>query len=425
MAITPRTCLWPLTVALCVSFALSMGLTYRSNTHCYAAVCSERHSPLHTRIQVVVWYLWLALTIAVLGFRSFKPVLRKFLGRQLRVPGTQTRITLSTPLMAAWIISLYGTITGIWWRELTVYYHKRDQEGETTDAAGCLVATSLTGQWCALSLGLALAPVSRHSALGSFFKLTFRDTQHFHTCISHVLVVLSIVHLLIYVYWAGYWRSLSLQQQKVFPVYNPVYLSEDVWPESNASLAKWRASLLFTGAAAAFTMIIIVATSFPLVRRRFFKVFSYIHTTSIVAVILSCLHSNSVLYCAAPGISMYILDKSMRIWELHSELPGRITPLGKGWYLYVSPILSPSPMLTPQTQRPPPPLTPRRLRLLFPRGTFLYLPHRLCRPRTAPLHCHHSPGSRRRHNRAHRKFHHHRIPLPSPRWRNPLHLRHR
>ncbi len=37
--ITPRTCLWPLTISLILTFALSIGLTFQSDHHCYAATC--------------------------------------------------------------------------------------------------------------------------------------------------------------------------------------------------------------------------------------------------------------------------------------------------------------------------------------------------------------------------------------------------
>lgn len=307
MTITPRTCLWPLTGALCISFALSMGLTFRSNTHCYAAACSERHSPLQTRIQVVVWYLWLALTVTVLGFRSFKPWLRKFLDRQVRAFGTRDRFSLSSILMVLWIMGLYGIIWGIWWTELDRWYTSRGPG--MNESAGLNAAISLTGQWAAMSLGLALTPVSRHSALGSFFKLTFSGTQAFHMMVSYLLITLVLLHALLYIYWAGYWKTWPIDKQALFPVYNPTYNADEVYPGNKTAMGRYRATLVFSGGVAAFIMLMIALTSIRIVRRKWFKVFYWVHAMSLLAIFIAALHSSTLFYCIAPGVFMWLLDK--------------------------------------------------------------------------------------------------------------------
>ena len=307
MTITPRTCLWPLTGALCISFALSMGLTYRSNGSCYAGVCSETHSPLQTRLQVAVWYLWLALSVTVLGFRSFKPWLRKFLNMRISVFGTTHKAWLSSILMALWISSLFGIITGIWWRELHRFY--LSQGPDMVQSAGVLAAISLSGQWAALAFGLALTPVSRHSALGSFFKLSFSGTQKFHMMVSYLLITLVFVHTLLYLYWVGYWKTWPADKQALFPVYNPEHSNDEVYPGNKTALGKYRASLVFTGGASAFILLLIVITSNRFVRGRWFKIFYWVHTLSILSIIVAALHSSTLFYCIAPGIFMWLLDK--------------------------------------------------------------------------------------------------------------------
>lgn len=306
MTITPRTCLWPLTGALIISFGLSIGLTYRSNTHCYAAVCSERHSPLQTRIQVVVWYIWLALTVTVLGFRSFKPWLRKILNRQVKLVGTH-RISLSSILMVFWILGLYGAISGVWWNELERWYISRGPGME--QAAGLLAAISLTGQWSAMSLGLALTPVSRHSALGSFFKLTYKGTQAFHRSVSYLLISLVLLHALLYIYWAGYWKTWPADKQALFPVYNPTYNANDVYPGNTTTVGRYRASLVFTGAASAVIMLFICVTSISIVREKWFKLFYWVHSLVLLSIVIAALHASTLFYCIAPGIFMWFLDK--------------------------------------------------------------------------------------------------------------------
>lgn len=314
MTITPRTCLWPLTGAICISFALSIGLSYRSNTHCYAAVCPERHSPFQTRIQVVVWYLWLALTVTVLGFRSFKLPLRKFLNKQIRLLGTKDRFSLSSILMVLWIMGLYGTSWGIWWNQLERWYTYRGPG--MNDSAELIAAISLTGQWSAMSLGLALTPVSRHSALGSFFKLTFSGTQAFHTVVSYLLINMVLLHALLYVYWVGYWNTWPADKRELFPVFNPAYNADEVYPGNKTVLGRGRASLVFTGGAAAFIMLMIVITSIRIVRRKWFRIFYWVHAMCIPAIVIASLHSSTLFYCIAPVVFMWLLDKCVYLYAL-------------------------------------------------------------------------------------------------------------
>lgn len=81
--ITPRTCLWPLAISLVVTFGLSIGLTFRSNHHCYAGTCGEWLFPLQARLHVVIWYAWLSLSITFLAIRAFHPEMGKVLAKPL------------------------------------------------------------------------------------------------------------------------------------------------------------------------------------------------------------------------------------------------------------------------------------------------------------------------------------------------------
>lgn len=225
------------------------------------------------------------------------------------------------------------------------------------ESAGLHAAISITGRCSAMSLGLALTPVSRHSALGSFFKLTFNGTQAFHMMVSYLLISLVLLHALLYIYWVGYWKTWPADQQTLFPVYNPTYNASEVYPGNKTTLGRYRASLVFTGGAATFIMLMIFITSIRLVRQKWFRIFYWVHSMCVLAIILASLHSSTVFQCIAPGVLMWLLDKFvpypaaavllrdangcnrlMRIYELYGALYGTITPLGKGWYLLSCPL---------------------------------------------------------------------------------------
>ena len=79
-------------------------------------------------------------------------------------------------------------------------------------------------------------------------------------------------------------------------------------------------------------------TSFPIIRRKWFNVFYFTHLLGIVAVVIICLHASTMFYCTIPGLSMWLLDWSMRVYELKEKMGSRLTALGNGWYTLTMPL---------------------------------------------------------------------------------------
>lgn len=148
--ITPRTCLWPLTGSLIASFALSLGLTFQSDHHCYAGTCGEWLFPLQARLHIVVWYCWLSLSVTILALRAFHPSIRRGLHKQLyanQLPVVRKSLTISGVLVFFWVLSLYGIIIGIWWLRLQGYFVTRGEQGGMMSGNRRVAAIALTGQY--------------------------------------------------------------------------------------------------------------------------------------------------------------------------------------------------------------------------------------------------------------------------------------
>jgi hypothetical protein len=333
--ITPRTCLYPLTGSLFLTFALSIGLTFVSNHHCYAGVCGEVLFPLQARLHVLVWYCWVSATVAFLAVRAFSPELRKILKMHLitkKIPVVGKHLAISGALAALWIASLYGIISGIWWIRVRDYFTQRGREAGIDTGNARLAAIALTGHYADVTMGMALIPISRHSALASFFKLSVSTTLAFHMIIAYSLFGLVLTHGLLYVSWLPVFESLSSGLRKVFPVLNPTYYYNQTWPGDTSSLGVWRASLVFTGLATALIMFLISVTTLPSIRQKHFNLFYFTHLLAIVAVVIICLHASTMFYCTAPGLAMWLLDWGMRLYELREKLDGKVTTFGSGWY---------------------------------------------------------------------------------------------
>ncbi|KAJ5889694.1 hypothetical protein N7504_010504 [Penicillium tannophilum] len=251
--------------------------------------------------------------------RAFQPHLRRFLQQQLfncKIPLVGERLAISALLGSIWVTSLYGIIVGVWWIRLRDYFDDRGQESGVFDGNRRLAAVALTGHLCDVTMGMVLIPVSRHSALASFFKLSVSTTLTFHMLAAYTLFILVLIHGFLYVSWVPVFYSLSEKLRPVFPVLNPTYLYFQTWPGDSSALGIWRASLIFTGTASTMIMGLIFVTTLPRIRLKHFNLFYFTHLLSIVAVIIICLHASTVFYCVAPGLAMWVLDWGMRLYEL-------------------------------------------------------------------------------------------------------------
>ena len=333
--ITPRTCLWPLAGSLAITFGLSIGLTFRSDDWCYAGTCGESLFPLQARLHVIIWYFWLSLSVTILAVRAFHLEMQKFLAQPLakwRLPLLQRHISIGGLTMVIWIISLYGIVIGVWWIRLHEYFSRRNNVAGIYRGSNRLAAIALTGHMCDVTMGMVLLPISRHSALASFFKISMSTTLTNHILTAYTLFVLVIIHGFLYVSWVPAFESLSAQLRMAIPLLNPTYLHTQVWPGDTSSIGIWRASLIVTGSFAVLIMTLIAITALPNVRKAHFNIFYFTHLLAILMIIVICLHASTMFYCTAPGLAMWLLDWMMRVWELRRELRGSISTLGKGWY---------------------------------------------------------------------------------------------
>ena len=336
--ITPRTCLYPLTGSLILTFGLSIGLTFRSDNHCYAGTCGEWLFPLQARLHVVIWYFWVSISVAFLAVRAFHPQMRRFLRQPLfdrKILLVGKHLSVSGLLVLLWILSLYGIVVGVWWIRLRDYFVQRGEDGGVYAGNARLAAVALTGHVCDITLGMILIPISRHSALASFFKLSVSTTLAFHMLTAYTLFTLVLLHGFLYVSWVPTYNRLSDKLRMVFPVLNPTYLYNETWPGNTSSLGIWRASLIFTGLFTSIIMCMIFVTTLPKIRGKNFNLFYFTHLLSIPAVIIICLHASTMLYCTAPGLAMWLLDWGMRLYELRKTLDSKVISIGNGWYWYV------------------------------------------------------------------------------------------
>ena len=156
-------------------------------------------------------------------------------------------LTISGLSAFVWVISLYGITVGVWWIRLRGYFEERGSSNGIYSGNGRLAAIALIGHVCDVTMGMVFIPISRHSALASFFKLSVSTCLAFYMLTAYTLFTLVLVHGFLYASWIPVFNVLSQSLRTVFPVLNPTYLYNEVWPGNTDGLGIWRASLIFTG----------------------------------------------------------------------------------------------------------------------------------------------------------------------------------
>ena len=92
---------------------------------------------------------------------------------------------------------------------MRTYFDERGQEEGVLVGDGRLAAVALIGHVCDVTMGMALIPVSRHSALASFFKLSVSSTLAFYMLATYALLGLVQLHGFLYIFRVSVFSSLS------------------------------------------------------------------------------------------------------------------------------------------------------------------------------------------------------------------------
>ena len=183
-------------------------------------------------------------------------------------------------------------------------------------------------------MGMVLLPISRHSALISFFQLSPTTVCTFHIILAYILFSLVVIHGSLYAVWVTSYNQNRDPFRHVLPTLNPTYQHSEIWSGNASALGTWRASLIFNGMFSSMIVLAMLLTSFPIVRRKHFNLFYFTHLLGIAVVVIVCLHASTILYSTIPGLSMWLLDWSMRTFELREKPNGCLMALGNGRYKY-------------------------------------------------------------------------------------------
>ncbi|XP_020867678.1 ferric reduction oxidase 3, mitochondrial isoform X2 [Arabidopsis lyrata subsp. lyrata] len=157
------------------------------------------------------------------------------------------------------------------------------------------VRLGLTGNIC---LGFLFYPVSRGSSLLAAVGLTSESSTRYHIWLGHLVMTLLTSHGLCY---CIYWISTNQVSQML------------EWDRTGISHLAGEITLV--------AGLVMWATTFPAIRRRFFEVFFYTHYLYIVFMLFFVFHVGiSYALISFPGFYIFIVDRFLRFLQSRNNV---------------------------------------------------------------------------------------------------------
>ncbi|KAL1220746.1 Ferric reduction oxidase 2 [Cardamine amara subsp. amara] len=215
-----------------------------------------------------------------------------------------TEITFLAMFVA---LLLWSFITYLRNNFATITPHSAAAHGESlwqTKLESAALRIGLMGNIC---LAFLFLPVARGSSLLPAVGLTSESSIKYHIWLGHMVMATFTVHGLCYII---YWASMHEISEMV------------MWDTKGVSNV--------AGEIALVAGLMMWATTFPALRRRFFELFFYTHYLYIVFMLFFVLHVGiSFSFIAFPGFYIFMVDRFLRFLQSRDNirlLSARILP---------------------------------------------------------------------------------------------------
>jgi len=317
---------------ICTGFTL--GLTWAP---CYASLCTEEFFPAATRYHIATYYGLIASIAMGLFLRLYSPLCYRIstacLGRR-EMPVFKKRFSIGGLILASWILTGILVTTVFWINPEVDFYTARTETLNWSSAKVDLVVTAIIGHHIDIPLGLTLIPVGRNSLLVRVFRLSYGTLLYSHKLLAYLTILGATAHAIAYFnFWAA-WNAepRGSPRKAAVDVNNPILSIA----EANARGA-WSKAVLGTGLASFLAMIIVLITALPAFRRKAYNTFYYAHIVfGIVIMVGACFHASTNFYFLLPGLLLWIIDCSWRLFKgdsgLAREVTATISSASGGWF---------------------------------------------------------------------------------------------
>ncbi|CAG7561206.1 unnamed protein product [Fusarium equiseti] len=323
----------PALAALVSTLAISAGISIALiNVDCYSTFCSEGPFTFETRVHITVYYAFLATLICLLLLRtSTQHISNIHIAHELPLIGN--RVTLGGLFTSLAILAVTLCSTIYWLPAQDELWGYKTDPLDWASAKLQLTITGVTGHYADILLGLLLIPVSRNSLVGQAFYLHQSTLLFAHKAVSYLFSLSVIVHGIAYMLHANdSSRNDDKARPEAFAIGNPALTVAE-----SKQLGGWFSLTYYVGIAAILPVLIILVTSMPWIRRHHYNLFYFSHVTlGTLAIVASCLHASTNFYLLLPGLLLWIVDWTRRMFfgeakGLVSKTPTVLEVAENGW----------------------------------------------------------------------------------------------
>lgn len=335
----------------CAGF--SIGLTFAP---CHSSICVEHWFPSQTRIHIAVFYGSIGILAICLVARSESQTIRLISDRYISdkpIPLLGAWISISGLLTSVWVIAFTLASTAYWFPPEHAFWLARGSAAGWTQYMFRVTWAGVTGHWCDVWFGLVFLPVGRDSVLSDAFGVQSSTLLFAHKILAYTLCAFGLIHGLLY--YVRYCKRSMFQAPAIFvltfrqsflaawvanatiePISaafnpdNPFYTWKQV---EQLGIYGW--FVLPTGAAAGIVLIpTMLIAALPIIRRKNYNVFYYIHIIfAVLVLVLLCLHASTNFYFVLPGLLLWVYDWAHRLRRaLFYRKAISVENAGNGWY---------------------------------------------------------------------------------------------
>ncbi|CEG36423.1 hypothetical protein F441_08860 [Plasmopara halstedii] len=159
---------------------------------------------------------------------------------------------------------------------------------------------------CIYNMAFLLLPVTRNSPWMEFFNLSYANGVKFHRWIGFMTVITGVVHMLGYwIYWfrLGTWKDNQL----------PCTSCNFTLDYSGGGYYAW---FNVFGFISTLALILLVPTSFPIIRRKAYEWFYITHwVLFVIAVLFAILHWAQILWWILPAGCLWFVSRAASSWN--------------------------------------------------------------------------------------------------------------
>ncbi|KAJ3016719.1 UNVERIFIED_CONTAM: hypothetical protein HDU68_012075 [Siphonaria sp. JEL0065] len=251
-------------------FPASLGFVYalmENPKWCLADMCINSRDLIQTNLWIYYGFLTVAGIVALLATKLSR--LNLLLSRKVASKSTISLGELGFSLLMLMMLLSAGS-----WNYK--YFHERRQAKwfqRNRPLSGLIFNTlyNVSGDLCAIMMGLVMIPVAKNSFLATFLNLPYT----------------------------------SLRSAREIADYYFKYEPGHPWGHHEY--------IMIVGFVAILALTFVVMTSLDYVRRRWYNTFFYTHFFVFIFILFAYFHASSCIYFALPGLLMYTVDGFIRL----------------------------------------------------------------------------------------------------------------